>query len=190
MSNRRFKPLLAIISTTLLLLTSLLVEGIATEQSEASSFGNVVTPQPQKPTDALSCVEPVEVMRRDHMEFLLHQRDQTVKEGIRSPKYSLTGCIDCHAQPVEGAEVVRIDNPNHFCAGCHQYTSVKIDCFECHADRPASSFTQSSFDLDNHTVLARLIPSRLDSSRFKTMLDTRLNKPQHEQLQQVKSSED
>ncbi|MFT5811978.1 MAG: hypothetical protein ACI9KM_002751 [Rubritalea sp.] len=186
MSNWHLKPLLAITFSTFLLVTALLTEGIAAEQVVASSFGNVVTPQPQKPQDALSCVEPVEVMRRDHMKFLLHERDLAVIEGIRSPKYSLTGCIDCHAQPVEGAEVVRIDNPDHFCAECHQYTSVKIDCFECHADRPLSSFKQSTLDLDNHAVLARLIPSRLDSSRFKSVLD----KEQYERQQQVKSSED
>ena len=30
------------------------------------------------------CVEPTDVMRRDHMKFLKHQRDLTVHEGVRS----------------------------------------------------------------------------------------------------------
>jgi hypothetical protein len=185
MSNRRSKPLLAIlviITSAFLLVTALLVKGIAAEEPKSSSFGNVVTPQPEKPVTALNCVEPVEVMRRDHMKFLLHQRDKTVIEGIRSLKYSLTGCIDCHAQPAESGEVIRSDNPEYFCTGCHLYTSVKIDCFECHADRPVSSFSQSSLNSDSHTVLAQFNPSRLDSSKLKRF--------RHKLQKQVTSSED
>ena len=102
---------------------------------ESSSFGSIAIPQPAKPVAASSCVEPVDIMRRDHMNFLLHQRDATVIEGDRSSKYSLAGCMDCH-NPAESAETaVRYPDPEHFCAGCHLYASVKIDCFECHADR-------------------------------------------------------
>jgi hypothetical protein len=32
---------------------------------------------------AEQCVEPVEFMRRNHMELILHQRDETVHRGIR-----------------------------------------------------------------------------------------------------------
>ena len=44
-----------------------------------------------------ACVEPLPVIRRDHMKFLMHQRDDTVHEGIRGARHSLVGCIDCHA---------------------------------------------------------------------------------------------
>jgi hypothetical protein len=37
------------------------------------------------------CVEPNDVMRREHMDFLMHQRDDTVHAGIRGAKYSLVG---------------------------------------------------------------------------------------------------
>ena len=113
----------------------------------ASSFGQVAIPSPGKPADAANCVEPVAVMRRDHMKFLLHQRDTTVLDGERGKKYSLVGCIDCHNPANANEEIVRYEDPQHFCASCHNYASVKIDCFECHADRGLSSSQQSNLTL-------------------------------------------
>ena len=109
----------------------------------ASSFGQVAIPSPGKPAQAENCVEPIAVMRRDHMKFLMHQRDTTVLDGERGKKYSLVGCMDCHNPTDAGEEIVRYEDPQHFCASCHNYTSVKIDCFECHADRGLSSSQQS-----------------------------------------------
>jgi len=108
-----------------------------------STFGQVAIPEPQAPQTARQCVEPTEVMRRDHMKFLLQQRDATVIDGIRSGKYSLVGCINCHNPSVAGEKIVRYQDPEHFCAGCHLYTSVTIDCFECHADRALETVQQS-----------------------------------------------
>ena len=48
------------------------------------------------------CVEPTEVMRRDHMKMVLHQRDDTMHQGIRTVKHSLKNCINCHADPQTG----------------------------------------------------------------------------------------
>ena len=148
---------------------------ILVADDKSSSIGNVVIPQPTKPLQAESCVEPTEIMRRDHMTFLLHQRDETVIEGIRSKKYSLTGCIDCHAQAPDNGEIVRIDNPDHFCTGCHQYTAVKIDCFECHADRPLASFTQSVLDQKSDLYLANSHLNRFPSPNLKTLQNRSLN---------------
>ncbi|MYH91451.1 MAG: sulfur reduction protein DsrJ, partial [Gammaproteobacteria bacterium] len=39
-----------------------------------------------------ACVAPTDEMRRDHMDFLLHQRDLTVHDGIRTPRFSLVEC--------------------------------------------------------------------------------------------------
>ena len=117
-----------------------------------SSFGEVSIPDPETPTTATQCVEPTEVMRRDHMKFLLHQRDATVIEGIRSEKYSLVGCVNCHNPSVENEKIVRYEDPEHFCAGCHLYTSVTIDCFECHADRALESVQQSRLNTDPATM--------------------------------------
>ena len=139
-----------------LLLLSLLVPAMsAAADPESSSLGEISIPQPPKPVDATQCVEPVEVMRRDHMKFLMHQRDDTVIDGIRTPRYSLVGCIDCH-NPASSEQVVRYEDPEHFCAGCHLYASVKIDCFECHADRGLSSTQQSQNTLSSATFDALL----------------------------------
>ena len=71
------------------------------------------------------CIAPPEVMRREHPDMLRHQRTVTVHEGVRDAKVSLEGCIDCHGPARE------------FCAQCHRYAGVHIDCFQCHASRPS-----------------------------------------------------
>jgi hypothetical protein len=78
------------------------------------------------------CVEPEEVMLRDHMDMILHQRDETVHSGIRTSKYSLKQCINCHANP----ETNSVLGKDGFCVTCHQYAAVSIDCFTCHTSRP------------------------------------------------------
>jgi hypothetical protein len=90
---------------------------------------------------AEKCVEPTEVMRRDHMKFILHQRDDTMHKGIRTSKHSLKNCVDCHADPKTGSVLGK----DGFCASCHQYAAVTIDCFSCHTDR-ATSPTKAGTD--------------------------------------------
>ena len=89
------------------------------------------------------CVEPVEIMRKQHFEFILDHRDRTVIEGIRTTKYSLNSCIDCHITPNAQGEYARYSEATHFCASCHQFTAVNIDCFRCHADRPAEAIRKA-----------------------------------------------
>jgi len=99
-------------------------------------------PLPQVPeaqkrvSEAQGCVEPVEVMRKKHYEFLMHQRDETLRRGIRTRKYSLEECINCHVPPPESGKLVRIDSKEHFCSSCHSYAAVRVDCFQCHRDTP------------------------------------------------------
>ena len=81
------------------------------------------------------CVEETAFMRRNHMELLKHQRDRTVHDGIRTVRHSLNNCIECHA----GAKTGRVTGTDAFCESCHRYASVKLDCFECHADRPVAA---------------------------------------------------
>ena len=133
----------------------------------ASSFGQVVIPSPSKPADAANCVEPVAVMRRDHMKYLLHQRDETVLDGERGKKYSLVGCIDCHNPASANEKIVRYEDPQHFCASCHNYASVKIDCFECHADRGLSSSQQSRLtpQADKLQLSMQTFRQKLDQAR-------------------------
>jgi hypothetical protein len=83
-----------------------------------------------------TCVEPLDVMRRDHMTMLFHQRDRTMYQGERSTPHSLTGCLSCHTQKDSQGAYIPINAPGQFCESCHSYASVKIDCFGCHATRP------------------------------------------------------
>lgn len=83
-----------------------------------------------------SCVEDTDFMRRNHMDLLLHQRDDTVVQGIRTRQYSLKECVDCHAVAGPDSRAITASNPKHFCRSCHDYAAVKIDCFQCHASRP------------------------------------------------------
>jgi len=85
-------------------------------------------------SESQGCVEPTADMRRNHMKYILHQRDETVHEGIRTEKFSLEECIDCHVSSAPDAP--RVSSEKHFCNSCHTYAAVNIDCFECHADRP------------------------------------------------------
>jgi hypothetical protein len=74
------------------------------------------------------CVEPTDVMRRNHMEFILHQRDDTMRRGVRTEKHSLKACINCHADPKTNSVLGK----DGFCESCHTYTAVSVDCFGCH----------------------------------------------------------
>ncbi len=132
--------------------------GMFAAETESSSMGNVVLPRVITPKDVQQCVEPTDIMRRDHMKFLFLQRDATVLDGIRTEKYSLTGCINCHAQPAKDGKIVRAGDPEFFCTACHQYASVKIDCFECHSDRPAVTAGQLG-----HSFETQQLPARIDS---------------------------
>jgi hypothetical protein len=76
-----------------------------------------------------ACVAPTGEMRRDHMDMLLHQRDRTMRQGLREPRFGLKGCVECHASRKTGSVL----GGEGFCSSCHAYASVKIDCFECHS---------------------------------------------------------
>jgi hypothetical protein len=82
------------------------------------------------------CVQDEEFMRRNHMVLLKHQRDETMHKGIRTTKYSLKSCVDCHASPKNNSVIGTNDN---FCQGCHSYAAVKLDCFECHSSKPKAA---------------------------------------------------
>ncbi len=89
-----------------------------------------------KANEEYGCVEPLEVMRKNHMEFILHQRDDTMYKGIRTSKHSLTECINCHVVPDQSGNFARYGDEKHFCSTCHTYAAVNIDCFGCHRDTP------------------------------------------------------
>ena len=91
-------------------------------------------------TQGDQCVEPEDVMRRNHMEFIMHQRDKTMHEGIRTTQYSLKNCVNCHADPKTNSVLGK----DGFCSSCHQYAAVTIDCFSCHTDKRTASAADGS----------------------------------------------
>jgi len=85
-----------------------------------------------------NCVGDTQFMRLNHMTVLRHQRDETMRQGIRGKQYSLKECVNCHAVLGPDATPVTVASPKHFCRSCHDYAAVNIDCFQCHASRPES----------------------------------------------------
>ncbi len=79
------------------------------------------------------CVRDEDYMRRNHMKLLKHQRDDTMRKGIRGSQDSLKNCIECHVNPKTNSVA---STKEDFCMGCHSYAAVKLDCFECHSSKP------------------------------------------------------
>ncbi len=121
-----------------------LLTGSATVNAEVEADGlgpNITIPE----SSGKKCILPEAEMRRRHPDLLKHDRIKTLREGIRSKADntsldgSLKQCINCHAIKDDNGNYVRIDNDQHFCASCHKYAAVSIDCFQCHRDIPEGS---------------------------------------------------
>lgn len=109
--------------------------------SGAAADTHLMPPLPEAKGE--QCVEPTGVMRRRHAQFILHQRNETVHRGIRTQKHRFVNCIDCHVRPNAAGEWPRHTDDGHFCSVCHRYASVQMDCFQCHADRPAEAWAET-----------------------------------------------
>ena len=113
-------------------------------------FSDLVVPDPSAEfSDTQECVQPEDEMKRNHMNYILHQRDETVHEGVRTRQYALEECINCHASKDEKGEYIRVEDNRHFCAACHTYTATKIDCFQCHADVPVRASSMPKLQSSN-----------------------------------------
>ncbi len=120
------------------------------------------------------CIHPESEMRRNHMKYLLHQRDETMHEGIRNQPDSLAKCIDCHIRPNAQGKIPSIESKQHFCHGCHQYAAVQIDCFECHADRP-QKYIHRKYDgisASKAAAIARQLQQSLKANSIKNIQHT------------------
>jgi hypothetical protein len=106
-----------------------------TALAQATATSRVPVPAIEKARGE-PCVADPAFMRLNHMDLLKHQRNETVHRGVRDPRSSLKGCIECHASSTTGSVAAA---PTDFCASCHAYTAVKVDCFECHASNPAAT---------------------------------------------------
>lgn len=96
------------------------------------------------------CVAPPEEMRRNHMEMLKHQRDKTLRQGVRGEPVSLNGCINCHASKQTGSVLGSNEN---FCQSCHAYVAVKLDCWDCH--QPKANYKASGAMPAGHAAGAK-----------------------------------
>jgi hypothetical protein len=129
----------------------------APQAAEQKATTRVPLPKVNITQQGEKCVEPTDVMRRSHMDFILHQRDQTMHRGIRTSKHSLKNCVNCHADPVTGSVLGK----EGFCSSCHHYAAVHIDCFSCHTDKaekktsllhPGRDDSQHLSDMIRHTM--------------------------------------
>ncbi|MBI5120312.1 MAG: Hdr-like menaquinol oxidoreductase cytochrome c subunit [Rhodospirillales bacterium] len=109
----------------------------------ALSLGGLALPVLAGPPDVPKgagekCLADAATMRRNHMSMLMHRRDATMHQGVRASTNGLKACLDCHAVNDGAGQPVGIDSDKHFCRVCHDYAAVKVDCFECHASKPAA----------------------------------------------------
>ncbi len=114
-----------------LILTAIGVVG-AYAASDGGKKVSTLGPTIVKAYKGQQCIEPVGAMRRLHGQYLYHQRDETLRQGIRGKKYSLRGCIECHAVPDPKYKDKEVRSVEPFCASCHKFTAITIDCFTCH----------------------------------------------------------
>lgn len=121
------------------LLVSLVLVGIAQAGPNWRNEGN--SQASQMAQNGESCVRETPWMRRNHMDLLQHDRDVTVHQGIRTLDGSLKECVSCHVNKGDDGKhvpVTAMQGPSgsQFCAGCHAYTGVALDCFQCHSNVP------------------------------------------------------
>jgi hypothetical protein len=109
--------------------------GSAEESDEASDCR---VPMPIHPEGkGEHCVKEIPFMRRNHMNLILHKRNLTMRQGIRTPEFSLKECVACHAKQRPDGSYIPVDDPDQFCRSCHSYAGIQPDCFQCHATTPA-----------------------------------------------------
>ncbi len=115
------------------------------------------------------CVRDTAFMRRNHMELLKHKRDRTMREGIRTKDSSLQNCINCHVTKDKAGEAIKVSNPKHFCASCHLFVAVKLDCFECHRSTPETPKGSASIPkIPEHSGL--LAANTIEAKNLKNFL--------------------
>jgi hypothetical protein len=151
------------------LLSGIYTPVLAEDNESESDSGSFFIPKAQRRfSEEQPCVEPIEEMRTNHMEYILDQRDETVHEGIRTKQHSLDECINCHVS--DAADAPHIDSEKHFCNSCHTYASVSIDCFQCHADRPVKTHFHSLTISGKHHIKTGLVPpTTLSSEQLKVL---------------------
>jgi hypothetical protein len=152
------------------ILLLVLLPGIAGLAMAGDSLLPTIPEAQKRFSEAQGCVEPTSDMRKNHMEYILHQRDATVHEGIRTKQHSLVECINCHVS--DAPDAPRVSSEEHFCNSCHSYAAVSIDCFQCHADRPVDTeHTHSLLDgMNGHHVDTGGKPAQLTADDMQVLM--------------------
>jgi len=114
-------------------------------------------------------------MRINHMDALKHKRDETMYKGIRTEKYSINACINCHVPESYNGKVLRHTDQEHFCTTCHTYVAAQLDCFECHVDHPmkaqvAANTSSSTTKISKNKQVKKI--SELDQSELLALAFT------------------
>ena len=130
-------------STGIERIAGMLAVGIFMIFSTGALGDSVVTPG-SKAAGMDACVAPTAEMRRYHMEYLKHDRDKTVHQGIRGLKNSLADCVDCHAAKDGNGGYASVNANGQFCDKCHNYMAVTLACFQCHRKTPADQGASSA----------------------------------------------
>ena len=103
--------------------------------STAAVSDSAVTPG-SRAAGMESCVAPTAEIRRNHMDYLKHDRIKVVHDGVRDVKNSLSGCVACHAEKDGKGGYHPVNADGQFCSGCHEYLAVSLTCFQCHSKQP------------------------------------------------------
>ena len=130
-------------STGIKRFAGMLAAGMFTVFSAGALSDSVVNPG-SKAAGMDACVAPTAEMRRYHMEYLKHDRVETVRQGVRGLKNSLADCVDCHAAKDGNGGYLSINADGQFCDRCHNYMAVTLACFQCHRKTPADQDASSA----------------------------------------------
>lgn len=97
------------------------------------------------------------------MNLMKHDRDLTLRDGVREIDASLKGCFDCHTAKDDAGQIVTYESEQHFCRACHEYVAVKVDCFMCHRSTPDG--------VDEQAFQAGILPRKpLDTSDIQGVI--------------------
>ena len=110
--------------------------------SAAVNSDSAVTPG-SRAAGMESCVAPTAEIRRNHMDYLKHDRNSVVRDGVRDVKNSLAGCVDCHAEKDGKGGYHPVNADGQFCSGCHEYLAVSLTCFQCHSKKPEQEYSDA-----------------------------------------------
>ena len=95
------------IKNSLIILALGMLLGVVTPGQAADSLLPEIPEAQARFSEAQGCVEPTDDMRVNHMQYILHQRDQTMYDGIRTRQHSLVECINCHVSDAPDASAAK-----------------------------------------------------------------------------------